>query len=144
MRHIVARSCELKAAVVQQDERETTGHRAILNFGHTFCHAIETVSGYDQLLHGEGVSIGMVCAARLAGAMERVDDSFVSRLRDLLVQLELPVDVPDLDHDKLLAAMQRDKKAEHGQLRFVLPTRIGNVELVPDVPPELARKALSA
>ena len=143
MRYIVARSCELKAAVVQQDERETTGHRAILNFGHTFCHAIETVSGYDQLLHGEGVSIGMVCAARLAGAMERVDDSFVSRLRDLLVQLELPVDVPDLDHDKLLAAMQRDKKAEHGQLRFVLPTRIGNVELVPDVPPELARKALS-
>ena len=143
MQHIVVRSCELKATVVQQDERETTGHRAVLNFGHTFCHAIETVSGYDQLLHGEGVSIGMVCAARLAFGLGRVEESFVTQLSDLLVQLKLPVDVPDLDHDELLTAMHRDKKAEYGQLRFVLPTRLGHVELVSDVTAELARRALS-
>lgn len=143
MRHIVTRSCEMKASVVLQDERETTGQRAILNFGHTFCHAIETVAGYGQLLHGEGVSIGMVCAARLATALHRVDDSLLTRLRKLLVELQLPVDVPDLDHDALLDAMHRDKKAAHGELRFVLPTRLGHVELVPDVPPEMARQALS-
>ena len=114
MRKIVARSCELKAEVVLSDERETTGHRAILNFGHTFCHAIETVSGYDQLLHGEAVAMGMVCAARLAVSMQRVEQSLVTRLRNLLQQLKLPVSVPTLDPDALLEAMQKDKKAEHG------------------------------
>ncbi len=142
MRKIVARSCELKAEVVLSDERETTGHRAILNFGHTFCHAIETVSGYDQLLHGEAVAMGMVCAARLAVSMQRVEQSLVTRLRNLLQQLKLPVSVPTLDPDALLEAMQKDKKAEHGELRFVLPTRLGHVELVGDVPRQLARQAL--
>ena len=133
MRHVIARSCQLKAEVVQADERETMGLRAVLNYGHTFCHAIETVSGYDQLLHGEAVSIGMVCAARLAESMDRVSTEFTERLKKLLLALKLPIDVPTLDHDHLLTAMQRDKKVEYGKLRFVLPTRMGHVELVGDV-----------
>jgi len=133
MRHVIARSCQLKAEVVQADERETMGLRAVLNYGHTFCHAIETVSGYDQLLHGEAVSIGMVCAARLAESMDRVSTEFTERLKKLLLALKLPIDVPTLDHNHLLTAMQRDKKVEYGKLRFVLPTRMGHVELVGDV-----------
>ena len=143
IRHIIACSCRLKADVVKADERETTGYRSVLNFGHTFCHAIESTSGYDQLFHGEAVSIGMVCAARLAESLGRVDSIFTTRLSDLLVALNLPVDVPELDHDELIASMQRDKKAEYGRLRFVLPTRLGHVELVGDIRVDQARMALS-
>lgn len=138
---IVARCCRLKADVVENDERETTGLRAVLNYGHTFCHAIEAVSGYGQWLHGEAVSIGMMCAARLAFALNRIDEDLIVRQRDLLAALGLPLDTPALPIEELIAAMQRDKKVEHGRLRFVLPTRIGHVELVGDVDSELARKA---
>lgn len=140
--HVVARSCELKAQVVSADEREETGQRAVLNYGHTFCHALETVTGYGQLLHGEAVSIGMVCAARLAERLGRVDAQFAPRLRRLLVELGLPVEVPAVDHAALVDVMARDKKAEHGRLRFVLPSRLGHVELVGDVPRELVAAAL--
>jgi len=139
--HIIARCCRLKADVVQADERDMTGLRAVLNYGHTFCHAIEAVSGYGEWLHGEAVSIGMVAAARLAQGMDRVPPEFTSRLVRLLEALELPVQMPNLDHDALLAAMQRDKKSEHGRLRFILPTRLGHVEFVDDVPQDLVRAA---
>ncbi|HKD38242.1 MAG TPA: 3-dehydroquinate synthase, partial [Pirellulales bacterium] len=76
LRHVIARSCRLKADVVEADERETSGGRAVLNYGHTFAHALETVSGYGELLHGEAVSIGMMCAARLAERMGRIDADF--------------------------------------------------------------------
>src|SRR5690606_21674919 len=79
LEHVIARSCRLKADVVEQDEREETGLRAILNYGHTFGHAFEAIAGYGELLHGEAVSIGMQCAARLAHLLKRVDDTFVSR-----------------------------------------------------------------
>jgi 3-dehydroquinate synthase len=140
--HIVTRSCRLKADVVEQDEREETGLRAVLNYGHTFCHAIETVTGYGQFLHGEAVAIGMVCAARLAEQLDRVDAAFGERQRHLLEQLGLPTVIGDLDRGQLLAAMQRDKKTEHGQLRFVLPSRLGHVELVDGVPRPFVEKAL--
>lgn len=139
---IVARCCRLKADVVENDERETTGLRAVLNYGHTFCHAIEAVTGYGQWLHGEAVSIGMMCAARLARDLGMVDEKFVQRQRNLQSALKLPLETPDVSTDELLAAMQRDKKVEHGKLRFVLPTKMGHVELVGDVPREAARKAL--
>jgi 3-dehydroquinate synthase len=138
----IERCCRLKADVVEQDERELTGLRAVLNYGHTFAHAFEAIAGYGELLHGEAVSIGMQCAARLARRMNRVDDDFVSRQRDLLAALHLPLEVPPLDHDLLLGAMASDKKVEHGKLRFVLPTRLGNVELVRDVDPNDVRAAL--
>ncbi|MEQ8787972.1 MAG: 3-dehydroquinate synthase [Pirellulaceae bacterium] len=142
LRHVVARCCRLKADVVENDEREETGLRAVLNYGHTFCHAFEAASGYGQLLHGEGVAIGMMCAARLAVLLGRVEDSFVERQRRLLEALELPVATPELDRHHLLELMQNDKKVEHGRLRFVLPRRMGQVELVGDVPSDLARAAL--
>lgn len=131
--HVVRRCCELKADVVQQDEREETGLRAVLNYGHTFCHALEAVTGYEKLLHGEAVSIGMLCASRLAERMDRVDQHFTKRQFDLLHALGLPTTVPDVDHKALLAAMRHDKKVQHGRLRFVLPVRMGHVELVEDV-----------
>jgi 3-dehydroquinate synthase len=128
--HVIARSCRLKADVVEQDERELTGVRAVLNYGHTFGHALEAVAGYGELMHGEAVSIGMQCAARLAAQLRRVDQAFVERQEKLLLALGLPVSVPKLDIDVLMDAMRRDKKIEHGKLRFVLPSRLGHVDLV--------------
>jgi len=142
LRHIVARSCQLKADVVEADERETTGLRAVLNYGHTFCHAIESVGGYGTLLHGEAVSIGMMCAARLAASLGRIEESMVTRQEKLLTALQLPVEMPDLDRNDLLEAMNRDKKVEHGKLRFVLPTKMGHVELVGDVEREATLAAM--
>ena len=144
LRRVIARSCELKAQVVSQDEREETGLRAVLNYGHTFCHAFETLTGYGLLLHGEAVSIGMLCASRLAERLGRVDSEFTRRQHAILSALALPVDVPELDPDRILAVMARDKKVEHGQLRFVLPTRMGHVELVGGVDPSHIRAALKA
>jgi 3-dehydroquinate synthase len=143
LRQVVARCCRLKADVVQRDERELTGQRTVLNYGHTFCHALETVAGYGTLLHGEGVAIGMLCASRLAERLGHIDAQLTGRQRQLLQALGLPVDVPPLDHEALLAAMAHDKKTEHGQLRFVLPMRLGHVELVADVAPDDVRAALA-
>ena len=134
----------MKAEVVAADEREETGRRAILNYGHTFCHAIEAVAGYGQYLHGEAVSIGMLCASRLAEALGRISASVTERQLALLTKLELPVAFEKLDESELLQAMQRDKKVEHGKLRFVLPARLGHVEVVDGVSNEQARAALHA
>jgi 3-dehydroquinate synthase len=131
--HLVAKSCQAKASVVEQDERETTGLRAILNYGHTFAHALESVAGYGKLLHGEAVAIGMHMAATLAQLIDRVPASFVTRQRDLLTALQLPTQFLDASPELLWDAMQHDKKVEHGQLRFILPTRIGHVEPVSGV-----------
>lgn len=144
LRHIIARSCELKAQVVEGDEREETGLRAVLNYGHTFCHAIEAETGYGTFLHGEAVAIGMLCASRLAESMGRIDAQVTRRQHDLLQALGLPLAVPDVDHEVLIRSMAKDKKSEHGKPRFVLPTRMGHVELVSDVDPDLVRQALTA
>ena len=109
---VIARCCRLKADVVEADEREETGRRAILNYGHTFAHAFEAVAGYGQLLHGEAVSIGMMCAARLAERLKMVDPEFVRRQRALLIALRLPIATPEFDQDKLIDAMGHDKKAD--------------------------------
>ncbi|MEC7450292.1 MAG: 3-dehydroquinate synthase [Planctomycetota bacterium] len=133
---LVARCCELKAEVVAADERETSGRRAILNYGHTFAHAFENLLGYGTILHGEAVSIGMHCAARLATRLGRVSTEFVERQKQLLLALGLPVETPKLDSKAVLATMQRDKKVAHGKLRFILPDRLGKVSLVDDVESE--------
>jgi 3-dehydroquinate synthase len=131
--HVVQRCCRLKADVVEQDEREETGLRAILNYGHTFCHALEAATGYEQLLHGEGVAIGMLCASRLAERMGRVDAAFTKRQQDLLESFGLPTSVPEISHEELIELMYHDKKVERGKLRFVLPSGMGHVEVVRDV-----------
>ena len=130
---VVERCCRLKADVVEQDEREVTGLRSVLNYGHTFAHAFEAASQYDKLLHGEAVSIGMMCAARLAARMGRVDDVFVERQQNLLRALHLPLSGPEFDEDQIVQLMHKDKKVDDGKLRFVLPDRMGHVELVGDV-----------
>ena len=142
--YIVQRCCRLKAEVVEQDERETTGLRAVLNYGHTFAHAFEAAGNYGELLHGEAVSIGMMCAARLAQRMGRIDNSFVNRQQSLLESLSLPIATPNYDADDLLALMKRDKKVDEGRLRFVLPDRLGHVELVKNVRTEDVLASLEA
>ncbi len=142
IRHIVARSCRLKADVVERDEREETGLRAILNYGHTFAHAFETVGGYGAWLHGEAVAAGMVCASRLAERRGLVDARVTERQRRLLHTFTLPIAPERWPVDDLLATMHRDKKAVAGRLRFVLPTRIGEVALFDDVPEEDVRLVL--
>jgi 3-dehydroquinate synthase len=144
LRYIVARCCQLKAQVVQEDEREVSGRRAILNYGHTFGHALEAATRYTQLLHGEAVSIGMLCASRLAESLGMVDAAFTARQRDLLAKFSLPVEVPAVDIEVVLKAMQQDKKVAHGKLRFVLPTKMGHVELRDDVEVDLVRAAIGA
>jgi 3-dehydroquinate synthase len=147
--HIVERSAALKAHVVERDEHETSGLRAILNYGHTFAHAFETAAGYGTLLHGEAVAIGMAAAARLAAALGRVGPDVVARQDALLTALGLPVAANDLSWtppvaDELITIMGRDKKTVDGRLRFVLPTRIGHVELVDDIDAALVRSVLNS
>jgi 3-dehydroquinate synthase len=143
LRKLVARCCELKAEVVQEDETETTGRRAILNYGHTFAHGFEAVGGYGTLLHGEAVSIGMVCASRLAESRDMVPAGFTDRQVELLRAFALPTETPEYDAQVLLAAMQRDKKAAHGKLRFILPEgSMGKMVFVSDIPDEQVLDAL--
>ena len=145
LEHVVRRSAALKAAVVEQDEREVTGLRAILNYGHTFAHAYETSAGYGTLLHGEAVAIGMEDAATLAVSLGRFPRETADRQRALLEAFGLPVAVPPAacqPVDRLLDVMARDKKAVAGRLRFILPTRLGHVELVDDVPTDVVRRIL--
>jgi 3-dehydroquinate synthase len=142
--HAVTASCRSKAAVVGADERETSGRRAILNYGHTFAHAIEATAGYGTFLHGEAVAIGMQMAAELAVRRGRADRSLLKRQQALLEQLQLPTRWPQADPDQMLQSMLQDKKSQHGQLRLILPTSIGRVELVGGVATEEIRAAIEA
>jgi 3-dehydroquinate synthase len=128
MTHAVRRSCEIKAAVVGQDERET-GLRAILNFGHTFGHAIEAGLGYGRWLHGEAVACGMVLAADLSCEMGLVSAGFVERLEALLRRAALPVRAPAMAPARWLELMRVDKKADAGEMRFVLIDEPGSAVL---------------
>ena len=140
---IVATSCRLKAAVVAEDEREESGLRAILNYGHTFAHAFEAVGGYGAWLHGEAVSAGMVCASLLAERLGRIPKSITERQQQLLSAFGLPIKPLNWPIEALLGVMYRDKKAQAGRLRFVLPDRLGHVELVADVDERLVREVLT-
>lgn len=136
LRRVIVRSCELKAEVVRQDEREETGLRAVLNFGHTIGHAIESVSGYGgRFSHGEAVAAGMVAEARLAERLGWIGPEVTGRLQDLLRDFGLPTSWRSLDPAGLIDAMYRDKKNRGGRIRFVLPRALGTVELT-DGPPE--------
>jgi 3-dehydroquinate synthase len=145
LRRIVVASCHLKAAVVTRDEREETGLRAVLNFGHTIGHAIESVAGYDgPFQHGEAVAVGMVAEARLAERLGWIGADAANRLIRLLERFGLPTSAPGLDAGKLVAAMSRDKKNRGGTIRFVLPRSIGTVELTDTAGPDDVRAILSA
>ena len=142
---IIARCCELKAEVVCADERETSGLRAILNYGHTFGHAVETVTGYEKYAHGEAVSIGMCIAANLAVALNKFSPASAERQRSLLKAIGLPTTIAgDLSPVKIYKAMFKDKKTEKGKLRLVLPDRIGKVSLVKDADSETVLEAIGS
>lgn len=128
---IIQRSCRLKADIVEADEREESGQRAKLNYGHTFGHALEAATGYVELLHGEAVAIGMVCASRLAERLGRIDAEATRRQVDLLAKLGLPTEMPEgIDLGEVSSLMWRDKKVHDGELRFIVPSRLGAVDLL--------------
>jgi 3-dehydroquinate synthase len=134
VQQMVLRSCELKARIVEQDEREETGLRAILNYGHTFAHAFETAAGYSAWLHGEAVAAGMICASRLAERRGLIPAELTLRQERLLQAFTLPTAPEHWPIDALLATMRSDKKSLAGRLRFILPQRLGEVALVSDIP----------
>ena len=138
---LIARAVQVKVAVVQEDPFEQ-GRRAALNLGHTFGHAYETLSGY-RLRHGEGVSIGLVAATRLAARLALCDPALPARVENLLERLGLPVQAPGFAPQQVLAAMGADKKRIGGRLRFVLPRALGAVELMDDVPTEAVLAVLA-
>jgi 3-dehydroquinate synthase len=142
---VVARSCEIKAQVVGQDETEG-GLRAILNFGHTVGHALEATAGYGTYLHGEAISIGQVVAARLSERLCGLPAADVARLRELLRRAGLPTGVKfaAADRKRLLAAMRLDKKVSGGQVKFVLAEAIGKVRWGLAVPEKTLARALES
>jgi 3-dehydroquinate synthase len=139
--HAVQRSCEIKAWVVGQDEREA-GVRAILNFGHTFGHAIEAGLGYGQWLHGEAVGCGMVMATHLSQRLGLVDAAFVDRITRLVKAAGLPVTGPALGADRYLSLMRSDKKAEAGDIRYVVIEAPGRAGVRP-APEPMVRDVLA-
>jgi 3-dehydroquinate synthase len=141
--YAIRRSCEIKARVVAEDERET-GVRAILNFGHTFGHAIEAALGYGEWLHGEAVAAGMVMAADLSRRLGLLEQADAERVRTLLVRARLPVRAPDIAPARMLELMELDKKTEGGSLRFVVLDRIGAASVRADVPAGPLQQTLSA
>ncbi len=142
LRHIIRRSCQIKADIVSRDEREG-GIRTILNFGHTIGHALETATGYKVFLHGEAVAIGMLVEAEIANLMGLLHHEEVLGIRRLLHAYGLPTAIPrDIDLEIFFAAMKLDKKAVSGTIRFILPDRIGSVAVHSSVPESAIRKAV--
>jgi 3-dehydroquinate synthase len=132
LQHVLERSVAAKARVVAADEREG-GLRAILNYGHTIGHVVETLTGYGTWLHGEAVALGMLAAGNIALAMGLWSEDDQARQRALIQAAGLPVRLPELDEAAVLACLQADKKVQQGRLRFVLPHAIGAVSLRDDV-----------
>jgi len=128
--YCISRSARLKAEVVQSDEHES-GRRKILNYGHTFGHAIETLTGYSQYRHGEAVAVGMVAAGELSVELGFLGEQVVQRQITLLKALGLPTEMPNLDPEEILNVMASDKKVSGGEIYFVLPEKIGAVRLMP-------------
>ncbi len=143
----VRRSVQMKADIVERDETEQ-GDRALLNLGHTFCHALEAATGYsDRLLHGEGVAIGCALAFELSAKLGLVSQEEPSRVREHLAAMEMKKDIADIDGelpdaDGLVELMSQDKKVVDGKLRFILARAIGDAFVTADVPPEAVQAVL--
>ncbi|MGF6272270.1 shikimate kinase/3-dehydroquinate synthase [Massilia sp. UYP11] len=140
--HAIARSCEIKAEVVRKDEREG-GLRAVLNFGHTFGHAIENGLGYGEWLHGEAVGCGMVMAADMSARLGLIEPAAVERVRALVRAAGLPAVAPDLGEARWIELMEVDKKNEGGEIRFILLKPLGSPSIT-TVPLDILRSTLAA
>jgi 3-dehydroquinate synthase len=142
--HIIKRSCEIKAEIVSKDERES-GLRSILNYGHTIGHAIETLTEYKRYLHGEAVAIGMYLEARLSQMLDLINRKQVFRIKDLIDSYGLPSEVPaDLDINRIFSSIQLDKKVVAGELKFILPEKIGKVRIYKGITEESIREVLQS
>ena len=139
---MITRSCQAKAEVVSQDEKES-GLRAILNYGHTIAHAVESLTHYKQFVHGEAVAIGMVAAGKIAVKMGLWTTEAAKRQDALIVKAGLPTDIPpQLAIEDILETIKSDKKVKAGKVRFILPTAIGKAIISDRVTPEIITKAL--
>lgn len=139
---LIARSARIKAAIVAEDERETTGRRALLNLGHTFGHAIEPMPELG-LEHGEAVAIGLIAAMRCAVETKRMSETDANKVRALIAKLGLPTRISKpVPMARILTAMWYDKKVAHDKLRLILPMGLGNAALGDDVPEQVVKAAL--
>ncbi|UBF26634.1 3-dehydroquinate synthase [Kovacikia minuta CCNUW1] len=142
LQEILVRSCQAKAHVVSKDEKEA-GLRAILNYGHTIGHAVESLTGYKLVNHGEGVAIGMVAAGQIAVELNFWDQVSSDRQLALIQKAGLPTQLPaTIDIEAILISLQSDKKVESGKVRFVLPTQIGAAKVTDRVPADVIRTVL--
>jgi 3-dehydroquinate synthase len=141
LRQAVAACCRIKAGIVAEDEREG-GRRSLLNLGHTFGHALETLTGYARYRHGEAVGWGIARAARLAVRLGRCTEADAARQESLLRRAGLPVDDPSPDAELMIAAMAHDKKSTGGKPRFVLTEKIGSANLYGEIPREILKEVL--
>ena len=141
LEEIIFRSAKIKAEVVAEDEKDL-GLRAILNYGHTVGHAVESASNF-KIDHGEAVAIGMVAEAKISKEMGILDGSELSQLESLIKKAGLPVKVPNLKVEKLIAAMQHDKKVRGGRIRFVLPKALGKILITDEVNLSLVEQVLA-
>ncbi len=139
--HIIFNSCKIKAEVVEEDEKEGA-IRAILNYGHTIGHAIETLTGYHGYKHGEAVGVGMLYASKIAKEMGLVDDEIINRQKELIKRLGLRTESRELDPKKIVEKLYQDKKTIGGRLRFILPESIGKVVISDKVNEDIIYKAL--
>lgn len=139
---LITRCCQIKAAVVAADERES-GYRQILNYGHTFGHALEALTRYRRFKHGEAVAYGMIIAARLAVELGLMDRGAAENLESLVRSIGRLPPIADLDARAWLSAMQYDKKVRQKKLTYILPTTIGSVKMVTDVPTRLVTRTLA-
>ena len=141
LERIISTSCEIKARVVEKDERETR-YRMVLNFGHTIGHAIESLTGYSDLIHGEAVAIGMVYAARLSRNTGRCSQEVVERITACIDRFGLPTGLPDLSPEDIIHAIYLDKKTSHKNIRFILVKDIGSIEIVDRIEESTIREVL--
>lgn len=141
--YVVSRCSQLKAKVVSIDERETSGYRSILNFGHTVGHAIETSACYTKkITHGQAVAVGMLCACDIAKSLSLLSEKDAERIKDLINATNLQFKVRGLSISKILAAISYDKKIIGGKLRFILPVSIGHVIVCSDIDKKIVKKAI--
>lgn len=140
---IVARAIELKADIVERDERES-GDRMLLNYGHTIGHALEAAAGYGTLLHGEAVAVGMHAAAHIARDMHVLDSASAERQHELLARLQLPSTWPEVTSDAVLGRLVLDKKRAGSTQRWILAERVGAARIVSDVPSDTVRRAVAS
>ncbi|MDJ0714668.1 MAG: 3-dehydroquinate synthase [Prochloraceae cyanobacterium] len=140
---ILTRSCQAKADVVSKDEKEA-GLRAILNYGHTIGHAVESLTGYSSLVHGEAVAIGTIAAGEIATQLQMWSVEEAKRQYEAIVKVGLPTKIPaKLDVDRIIEVLKTDKKVKAGKVRFILPERIGKVTITDRVSPDILRQVLT-